>query len=284
MWKFNYIRADLEEVAMGGYATKGIAVIERNRIASFGALCSEPFEVPGEAPIRVGRYVDIKVAKFDSYFRKEMATLSEKGITYQIFYDFLYTAIRRIKLVIREAVPAVLEEEKFGKEKVQEFAAYRAEYLLRVAYIIIREANYYSSSDGSAWESLSERLVKLAEEVVNDKIDLAQLFVVVVLHNVGHGASSTDVIQVSQDPFEAMLAARDAENLGYEFYSEGSGVAIYRLEMSRKYTKDELKFPDSGQLPPDYPVIFYRRKIENSEWEEAWPDKELANLLCRLTS
>jgi len=283
MWKFNYLLADIAEVKMGPYATKVIAMIERDRMVSFGALCSEPFEVPGEAPSRDGSFVDELVARFDSYFRKEIATLLEEGVTYQIFYDFLYTAIRRMKLVIREAVPAVLKEEDFGKEKVQEFATYRAEYLLRAADIIRREANCYRPSDGSAWESLSERLVKLAEEVVNDKIDLAQLFVVAVLHNVGHGVSSTDVIQVSQDPFEAMLAARDAEKLGYEFYSEGSGVAIYRLEMSRKYTKDELKVPDSGQLPSDYPVIFYSRKIENGEWEETWLDKELANLLCRLT-
>jgi len=282
MWKFKYLRADKAEIEMGPYGTKKEAKTNRDKMASIGALCSEPFEVPGKAPSRDDDYVDAKMDAFYEYFQEEMAVLSQRGITFQIFYDFLCSSIRRIKLVIREAVPAILKEEEFGKEKAQEFATYRTEYLLRVAAIIKEEANCHSPADGSVWESLSEQLMKLAEEVESDRIDLAQLFVAVVKHNTGHG-ESTDVIQVSQDPLEAVLVARDVEKLGYEFYSEGTGVAIFRLEMSRKYAKDEFKF-SMGRLPPDYPVIFCRRKKENSEWEEEWFDRKLANFLCRLAS
>lgn len=64
MWKFKYIRADRTEVEMGPYATEEETQEERDKMAGFGAICSEPFEVPGEAPQKKGSYVDQKVSEF----------------------------------------------------------------------------------------------------------------------------------------------------------------------------------------------------------------------------
>ncbi|MGC9049010.1 MAG: hypothetical protein ACP5IX_02230 [Patescibacteria group bacterium] len=44
-WIFRYIRADLVEIDMGFFKSKKEAEKARNKMASFGAICSEPIRV-----------------------------------------------------------------------------------------------------------------------------------------------------------------------------------------------------------------------------------------------
>lgn len=44
-WIFRYLRGDRNEVEMGPYKTRTEAQTERDRMASFGAMCSDPIEV-----------------------------------------------------------------------------------------------------------------------------------------------------------------------------------------------------------------------------------------------
>ena len=178
MWKFEYFRADRQWGQIGPYPTEEKAKKERDNMVSFGATCSEPFEVPGEVPKKDGSYVDNKVSIFESYFKKEIAILRGEGITYQISYEFLNTLIQRAELFIGENTPFILTEEDFhedvpkgkAKEEIGKFKRQREEYLSRVAGIIEREASRYSPVDGSFWESVSEELKKLAKVVETGQI------------------------------------------------------------------------------------------------------------------
>lgn len=169
MWKFKYIRVDREEVEIGHYATEGEAKTARDMMVGFGATCSEPFEVLGEAP-SADDYVGALVDKFRIYFQNEMAVLETRWISYYIFYYFLQTTLRRIRRFIREEIPPNLNKRKFGEDKVREFALYHEEYLSRVAAIIKEQAGLYGPMDGSAFESLGEDLKKLAREVKTRKV------------------------------------------------------------------------------------------------------------------
>lgn len=44
-WIFRYLRGDRSEIDMGPYTTREEAQKERDRMASFGALCTSPIEV-----------------------------------------------------------------------------------------------------------------------------------------------------------------------------------------------------------------------------------------------
>lgn len=172
MWKFRYLRADKAEVDMGPYATKEECQEERDKMAGFGAICSEPLKVPGEAPSRKGSYVEQKVNEFKIYFPKELAILEQKGLTINISYDFLRTSIRRIELFIKENAPFVPSEDTvkgFSSEDIQKFEKERDEYLSQVAELIKTRASYYDPLAGSFWESVGEKLNELAKSILNEK-------------------------------------------------------------------------------------------------------------------
>lgn len=137
-------------------------------MVSFGATCSDPFEVPGEAPSRKGEYVGIKVSEFGAYLQKELEILGQQGITYAIAYDFLKTSIGRIKLFISAGAPFVpksKDAKDFSPVDIKKFRQQRSEYLSRVAEIIQGRANSYDPLDGSFWESVGEELNKLAKTI-----------------------------------------------------------------------------------------------------------------------
>jgi hypothetical protein len=174
MWKFKYFRADRKFIEMGPYATKKGADAERDKMASYGATCTNSFEVPGEVPKKDGSYVDNKVSIFKSYFQKEISILEAEGITYYISSEFLEMLVqRRLKLFIGENTPFVPvgdDAEGFPEEKIEEFKQDRDEYLSRVADIIENEASQYSPADGSFWESLSGSLKRLAKAVKTGEV------------------------------------------------------------------------------------------------------------------
>ena len=45
-WIFRYLRADRAEIDMGPYETREKAQKESDQMAKFGALCTQPIEVP----------------------------------------------------------------------------------------------------------------------------------------------------------------------------------------------------------------------------------------------
>ena len=56
-WIYCYIRADLEEIDMGPYASKEEADEARRKHSSFGAIVSEePIEVPDNHQLYKGEY------------------------------------------------------------------------------------------------------------------------------------------------------------------------------------------------------------------------------------
>lgn len=107
-----------------------------------------------------------------------------------------------------------------------------------------------------------------------------EIFAVIVTHNTGHGEASL-VIELTRDIKKALEGARNAEKLGYEFYSNETGVGIVRLETERApYRKEEFKWL-MGDRPPQMEV-FYRRHVDNGDaggsWAEEWFDTELQKL------
>lgn len=97
------------------------------------------------------------------------------------------------------------------------------------------------------------------------------LYVVEAYHNTSHGQCST-VIQITKNPKEAILTARQAEGLGYEFFENDVFVCVYRLDPERRYHKQDFKFNNDGP-PPDHPVLFIRRRRGERDrlfWEEEW--------------
>lgn len=80
------------------------------------------------------------------------------------------------------------------------------------------------------------------------------------------------VIQVTKDPQEAVETTRDAEKLGYQFCSDGTGASVYFLEVGKQYHKALFDLPDEGKQLINYPIIFRRYKM-NGEWQEEWFDE-----------
>jgi hypothetical protein len=101
-------------------------------------------------------------------------------------------------------------------------------------------------------------------------------YIVAVTHNTGHGISHA-VIYVTDAPRFALAIARQAEKQGFEFYSEGTGSFIYRLEHSQVQSKESFKFVDKPPL--SYPVVYSRvRTKDGKSWKEEWFDAEIEKL------
>ncbi len=92
--------------------------------------------------------------------------------------------------------------------------------------------------------------------------------VVAISESGGHGEWQA-VLQVTKNPQEAVDTARDAEKLGYQFYSDETGICVYCLEVGKQYQVTEFNFSGTGLLSVNYPVIFRRYKM-NGEWREEW--------------
>lgn len=94
------------------------------------------------------------------------------------------------------------------------------------------------------------------------------IYVVAALHDTDRGAGET-VIQATRSPYEAVETARDAEKLGYQFYSDETGVRVYFLEIGQQYNKSLFDLADRNKQPINYPILFRRYKL-NGEWQEEW--------------
>lgn len=94
------------------------------------------------------------------------------------------------------------------------------------------------------------------------------IYIVAALHDTDQGRLEA-VIQVTKNPYEAVETARKAEELGYQFCSDGAGASVYRFEMDKLYNKFSFRLLDDDKIPIDYPIIF-RRYLKNGAWCEEW--------------
>jgi len=115
-----------------------------------------------------------------------------------------------------------------------------------------------------------------------------KVYVVVALHNTGHGEVGTPLI-VTGDLVLAVRTARDAEKLGYKFFDTETGVVVHRLEPGRAYTKAEHR-GFIGQTDADMPCVFVRRLslwqdgVRKIHWDEEWISVEAEAEYRRRTS
>jgi hypothetical protein len=91
---------------------------------------------------------------------------------------------------------------------------------------------------------------------------MEDFFVVVAEHNTGHGPTGTPIC-TSEKIEKVLNAARSAESLGYQFYSQDSCVVIYRAKKDVMVTK-----PAAGM-----DIVFIRRFNQDGSWTEEWVNK-----------
>jgi hypothetical protein len=89
------------------------------------------------------------------------------------------------------------------------------------------------------------------------------ILVVTALHDTGHGECAATLL-VTIDLVEAIMVAREAKRLGYEFHGNETGVFVHRMHFSRSVRKNE------GD-----PVFFRQWDSRNGRWYERWFDPEL---------
>lgn len=90
------------------------------------------------------------------------------------------------------------------------------------------------------------------------------MFIVVALHDTGHGQVATPVI-LTEDIGKAYDAAMNVKDLGYEFHQNETGVGIYRMKPGREYPKA------AHQNDEESPVVLYRRwNRYQQNWIEEW--------------
>lgn len=92
------------------------------------------------------------------------------------------------------------------------------------------------------------------------------MFVAVAHHNTGHGEASSPLI-ITESIAVAVETARDAEALGYQFYNDETGVAVFRLLRETRHGKEKMRIVEP---PNDENIIVFVRTHRNGEWEEAW--------------
>lgn len=83
-----------------------------------------------------------------------------------------------------------------------------------------------------------------------------KIFVVTALHNTGHGEVAS-TIMLSSDLVTAVDMVRNVEKCGYQFYGNGTYVAIDHMNFPGFYDKNE------------HNVVFIRRKMSGT-WKEEW--------------
>lgn len=92
------------------------------------------------------------------------------------------------------------------------------------------------------------------------------MFVAIAHYNTGHGEASSPII-VSDSIVSAVYAARNAEGLGYQFYEDETGVAVFQLMRERQYDKAAMCIAD---LPGESNATVFLRTRRRGEWREEW--------------
>ncbi len=91
---------------------------------------------------------------------------------------------------------------------------------------------------------------------------MKDFFIVIAEHNTGHGPTGSP-IYISEKIENALVAARSAETVGYQFYSPDSCTVIYRAKEDEIMSK-----PVAGMN-----IVFIRRFNRDGSWTEEWVNK-----------
>lgn len=91
---------------------------------------------------------------------------------------------------------------------------------------------------------------------------MRDFFIVIAEHNTGHGPTGSPIC-ISEKIEKALIAARSAETIGYQFYSSDSCTVIYRAKEDEIMSK-----PVVGMN-----IIFIRRFNKGGSWTEEWLNK-----------
>jgi hypothetical protein len=93
------------------------------------------------------------------------------------------------------------------------------------------------------------------------------LYIVEVTHNTGHGLCS-NIALVTDRLGAALMIARRAEKLGYEFHTPLDSYVVINL------VSPGVIYGERGDTDGRSPVVFVRRKT-SSGWREEWYDERL---------
>lgn len=168
---FKYFRADGQWVELGPFS-QDEANEKRNRMAGFGATCSEiyPVEVSAEEFAQLKRekesYVAGKVAQFKTYLSAELAVLDAVH-SYNIIYSYVNPLRERIKRFLGQETPGNgMTKGTYSKEVEAKFALYRVEYLAAVSEELKQRSGCYGPMEGSVPEDIGKLLEGLSKEVL----------------------------------------------------------------------------------------------------------------------
>jgi hypothetical protein len=169
-YRFNYLRANIEEVAIGPFLTREEAENKQKRMVGFGAKCTAvyPVDVPPENLVQLKAekdgYVAGKVAEFRTYLAAELDVLDAVHI-YHIIYKYINPLRGRVMEFLRAHMPDVTPG-IYTKEVEGKFALYKVEYLMAVAEELESKSGGYGWADGSVPEDIGKLLKELSKEVL----------------------------------------------------------------------------------------------------------------------
>lgn len=99
------------------------------------------------------------------------------------------------------------------------------------------------------------------------------MFIALAQHNTGHGLVASIICATDDSPRDVLVAARNAEQLGYEFFENESGVLVVMIGNGERLTKEQYKY-STDRPPADYPIVYSRTK-RDGKWIEEWLDSDL---------
>lgn len=99
------------------------------------------------------------------------------------------------------------------------------------------------------------------------------IYIINVTHYVTGGGGFTSTMLITRSLVKAVLAARNAEDFGYDLVSDyNNGVFIYRVKQGRTYRKEEFYTHPYSTYHPMSVARFYR---EAGTKKEQWFNREL---------
>lgn len=156
-WTFRYTRADEREIELKPpFETEEEAREGMRKMTEMGAICTGPYRIEEEAPAKTA------IERFKRYLSLELKVLEDPSINYWIFYEYLKSMILRLKINIIA--------NNRNEEASAEMASRNNSYLQETADYLETKSKSYDPLDGSAWESVGEELLALAEIVRTGKI------------------------------------------------------------------------------------------------------------------
>lgn len=99
------------------------------------------------------------------------------------------------------------------------------------------------------------------------------MYIAIAQHNANYRIVGSVICGSDDDPRCVLAAAKHAEELGYEFFENGTGVQVLMIGNGELIPKDGSKY-EGDQPPPESPILFTRTK-QGGQWVERWFDQDL---------